>query len=174
DKPIFLIGYMGSGKTTLGKRLAAKLNRTWVDIDTFIETKLGLTINLIFAQFGEEYFRTVESEILKQHSSSNIIVSTGGGAPCFFDNMKWMNNIGITVYLQMSTEAILSRIENAKTSRPLLKDLNNSDLKNFVEYQLKERSIYYNQAHIKVDGLSILKAENLNALITQLKNIDLG
>src|SRR5690349_8405249 len=104
---IFLIGFMGCGKSTMGKKLAVKLGYDFIDLDHQIEKNLGTTITAYFAENGEEAFRKLESETLKNFDyPSNSIIATGGGAPCFFDNMDWMNANGLSIYIEMPAAAL--------------------------------------------------------------------
>ena len=151
-QPIFLIGFMGSGKTTTGKQIASLMNREFIDLDEVIEKKEGMTISDIFSARGEDYFRALESECLKSlHSGLNIVVATGGGTPCFFDNMKWMNEHGVTVYLKISVPELVRRLEKEKDHRPLLQAKSNEQFRDFIEEKLNERSTYYNLSTIIVD-----------------------
>jgi len=153
---VFLIGFMGSGKTTIGKKLAKKLSLEFIDLDAEIEKKEGRTIGQIFDLFGEDYFRIKEHEILlEQSSNNNILIACGGGTPCFFDHMQMMNNTGITVYLKFSPEALYSRLENAKTKRPLLKNMDQNNLKLYIKNKLEEREQIYLQAKIITEGLQM-------------------
>lgn len=151
---IFLIGYMGSGKSTTGKKLSTLLNIPFIDLDNAIEENLRLTIPTIFNQFGEAFFRTKEAEILRSTSIyKHAIISTGGGTPCFHNNMQWMNDHGITIYLEMPPKALYSRLKNAKKRRPLFD--NQQDPETFILSHLKEREKYYLQAKIITNGLSL-------------------
>lgn len=154
---IFLIGFMGSGKTYWGNRWAAKYDLPFIDLDQLIEEKEQHTIAQVFEQNGEEYFRQVESECLKNfRGNRSFIMSCGGGAPCFKDNMKWMNEQGITVYLSATPELLYGRLLEEKEKRPLLKDLALPELLPFIEMKLKEREHFYREAKI------ILPSEALN------------
>jgi shikimate kinase len=150
---IFLIGFMGVGKTTFGKRLAKRLAFPFLDLDHLIEEKTGSSVADYFAAHGEEAFRLLEKETL-QHSSfpKDAVISTGGGAPCFFDNMDWMNKNGKTIYIQMPPASIANRLKNAKEERPLIKGLKGDDLVNFIEERLNTREVHYTQAQTIVDG----------------------
>src|SRR5574344_487887 len=111
---LFIVGYMGAGKTTTSKRLANKLGWDWLDTDTAIEEQQHKSVEDIFKEFGEERFRALESEMLKQTESRNgIVVSTGGGTPCYNDNMEWMNAHGFTIFIQVSPESAINRIVNS-------------------------------------------------------------
>ena len=101
-KPIFLIGYMGSGKTTLGKKLATKLELPFIDTDEEIVKQIGMSITEYFSQHGEDAFRTLEREQLRKFAENAAVISTGGGAPCFFDNMEWIRANGYACLLYTS------------------------------------------------------------------------
>ena len=154
---IYLIGYMGSGKTTAGKRLAKIMNFPFYDLDKMIEECSHYSIADIFAKFDEVAFRQLEKNTLHKTSSiEKAIISTGGGTPCFFDNMEWIRSNGISVYLKMSSKSLTDRILNSKKKRPLTKDKSPSELLEYVEKHLGKREKYYRQADI------IVKGEDLN------------
>jgi shikimate kinase len=162
---IFLIGFMGSGKTTLGRKLAARLNYPFMDLDHILEAQVGMTIAEYFAQFGEDAFRTLESEVLKQTAyPEHAVVSTGGGLPCFFDHMEWMNAHGKTVYIKLLPKTLADRLENEKNERPVLRGQSGEDLVAFITDKLADREKYYNQATIIADGLS-LSAEKVEKIL---------
>jgi shikimate kinase len=150
---IFLIGLPGSGKTTLGKQLAKKLNYIFSDLDECIVKKHGLSIEEIFKTIGEDGFRTYESNCLKEYdNSTNTIVSTGGGAPCFFDNMQWINENGISIFLNPPLTELAKRlIASDNSHRPMLKGKELNDLLLFIEGKYKERAYYYTQSKIAID-----------------------
>jgi shikimate kinase len=155
---VFLIGFMGSGKTYWGKIWAQQLGLDFYDLDAIVEDKEGRSIAIIFEKEGERYFRTKETTALKQFSEiGNAVVACGGGAACFNDNMQWMNEHGTTVYLSASPQYILSRIKEEKDKRPLISKLNEAELLFFIEQKLKEREPFYKQAKL------ILTVEDLNA-----------
>jgi shikimate kinase len=144
---IYLIGMMGVGKTTLGRQLAKLLNYTFLDLDRDIEEYENLTIQQIFEQRGEAYFRKAEHEALQRTAShSRIIIATGGGTPCFFENMKWINEHGKSIYLRANSAFILSRIGPNRGKRPLLRGLNDEELREFIEKTLALREPYYGEA----------------------------
>lgn len=166
---IFLIGFMGSGKTTLGKRLASKLRYQFVDIDKVIEASAGMSIAEYFAKFGEDAFRELETTTLKSLKlPDNTVIATGGGAPCFFDNLEWMNQEGTTVYLSLSPKALAQRLANAIDERPVLKNLKGEELEQFIAERLKAREGFYKRAKLTIKGAdqtperlsAILKEEN--------------
>ena len=150
---VYLIGYMGCGKTTIGKRLAKSLGWDVIDMDSRIESRYRKTIPDIFASEGEDSFRKKERFILEELSSlENVVVSTGGGAPCFFDNIDVMNSSGLCVYIRMTPEALAARLKNAKANRPLLKDKTEEELTNFIKEQLEKRRAFYEQARYVIDN----------------------
>ncbi|WP_158825292.1 shikimate kinase [Mucilaginibacter lacusdianchii] len=162
---IFLIGFMGCGKTTLGRKLAAKLNYTFYDLDQLLEEQAGMSVAEYFSSFGETAFRVAEAEILKQTPyAENAVISTGGGLPCFFDNLTWMNTNGQTVYIKLSPKTLASRLESGKDERPLLRDKHGDELVAFIADKLSERESFYEQAHIIADGLG-LSAEKLAGIL---------
>ena len=124
---------MGVGKTSIGKKLSKQLNWKFLDTDKLIEKKIGLPIPEIFNQLGEDFFREQEREILNEISSlENVVVSVGGGLPCFFDNMERLNKIGTTVYLKLEPEFIVQRLLESKIKRPLIDNLSQTQLEQFV------------------------------------------
>lgn len=162
---IFLIGFMGCGKTTLAKKLSARLGYRLVDLDHEIEHKLGQSVASFFADHGEDAFRKLESEMLKTlNYDQNTVIATGGGTPCFFDNMDWMNAHGHTIYIEMPPPALATRLQGGKASRPLLKDLNKEEIQHYIEQKLSEREVHYQKAKSIVSGIN-LGADDLRALI---------
>jgi shikimate kinase len=162
---IFLTGFMGCGKTTLGRKLSARLNCPFIDLDHVIEEKEGMTIAQYFSRFGEDAFRQLESNILKHTLYPDCaVVSTGGGLPCYFDNMEWMNAYGKTVYIKMPAKALADRLEQGNDDRPVLQHKKGNELLQFISEKLDEREFFYKQAAVIADGLS-LTAEKLDALL---------
>jgi len=162
---IFLIGFMGSGKTTLGRKLASRLGYEFIDLDHKLEQQVELSIAEYFQIFGEDAFRKLESEVLKKTLyPDNAIISTGGGLPCYFDNMGWMKANGKSIYIKLSPKTLADRLETGKEERPLLQDKHGDALVDFIEQKLGEREKFYSQASIIVDGLS-LTAEKLEQVI---------
>ena len=139
-KRVFLLGYMGTGKTTLGKIISQQMNLTFIDLDAYIENRHHKTINEIFAEFGESGFRKLERMALEEVSEfENIIIATGGGTPCFFDNMEYMNNKGITVYLMTNNDVLFERLKIASQNRPIIKDKTDDELKDFIKTNIEKR-----------------------------------
>lgn len=159
---VFLIGFMGSGKTTIGKKLANYLKYEFIDLDKLIESTAGMSIVIYFELHGEGAFRELERDILqKSEFPENVIIATGGGAPCFGDNMEWMNKNGLVAYLSLSPKALASRLEHSKTDRPLIRHLKGDELIDFISSKLQEREVFYNQAKYVVSA-SDLTAERLS------------
>jgi shikimate kinase len=164
---IFLVGFMGCGKTTLGRKLASRLGCMFMDLDHILEVQEGMSIGEYFAKHGEEAFRNVESQVLKQTPyPENAVVATGGGLPCFFDNMDWMNALGKTVYIKLTPKTLADRLENEKEERPLLKEHHGEALVAFIADKLADREHFYKQATIVANGLS-LTAEKLEQLLSK-------
>lgn len=154
---IFLIGFMASGKTTVGKILAKRLNMTFKDIDAEIENKHGMTAGKYYAAFGETSFRETERAILLELvKNNNQVISTGGGAPCFFDNMEVMNRQGITVYLKMNKEAIIQRLLKLPPAsiarRLLIAEKSKEEIIQFITTNMDKREIFYDKARIAVSN----------------------
>jgi shikimate kinase len=150
---IFLTGYMGSGKSTAGKKLATKLGFEFIDLDKLIEKECKLSIPEIFSTKGESEFRAVEHNTLKKIvEKENIVVACGGGTPCYYGNMELMNNHGITIYIKMSADALISRLTSATEVRPLVANKSAEELRTFVNRQLEKREDFYHQAQFTVKG----------------------
>lgn len=146
---IFLIGYMGSGKTTMGRRLADSMNWSFVDLDEQIENQVGLSVAEIFEQKGEPEFRKIEASVLGEVSkSNNQIVATGGGTPMHSPNLHTMQQSGLVVYLQASTEELKRRLLEDGNSRPLLRDKSDALLETFITDHLKSRIPVYEKADV--------------------------
>jgi shikimate kinase len=144
---IFLIGMMGSGKSYCSKLLAQKLETRVYDLDFLIESNEEKTIAEMFEEDGEEFFRNKEAEILRWFDEKkDCVVATGGGTPCFNNNIEWMNENGITIWLNEPTEVLVKRLKPEKEHRPLIKDLTDEELGSFLERKLEERRPYYSQA----------------------------
>ncbi|MFI3262561.1 MAG: shikimate kinase [Rikenellaceae bacterium] len=162
---VFLIGYMGSGKSTLGKSLARKLMMEFCDMDALIEKQEQCSTSEIFATKGENYFRECETEYLKNLSSDqNFVVATGGGAPCFNGNMDIMNQKGETVYLDIKPGILTSRLKFGKAKRPLIASKTDEELLEFVEGALEHRNEFYRKAKYIIKGDNIKVDDIINAL----------
>lgn len=157
---IYLVGYMGCGKSTIGRKLAKLLSLNFIDLDKYIEERYFKTIPLIFEEEGEKNFREKEQRSLHEVSQfEDVVVSTGGGAPCFFDNMEVMNSTGITVYISPDTEILAGRILKSKNERPLVSGKSKEELIVFINEALIKRSPFYEQAKIIIRGENNLDPE---------------
>ncbi|MBO4753762.1 MAG: shikimate kinase [Bacteroidales bacterium] len=148
-KRIFLIGYMGAGKTTLGRPLSRAMNLEFIDLDNFIEARYHKTVKDIFAEVGEEGFRKIEHRSLEEVADyENVVIALGGGTPCFMGNMDIVNRAGISVYLKPTEEVLLRRLIQGKNKRPLLANKSDEEILNFIREQLAWREPYYLRANI--------------------------
>lgn len=153
-KKVILIGYMAVGKTTIAQLLSEKTGLKYVDLDKLIEKKINLSVSELFKQKGEIYFRKVEHQIFKEiiEGEDSLIISTGGGTPCYADNHLFLNGKNsISIYLKASLSVVIDRLKSGKTTRPLIADKSDEELNEFVAKHLFERSYFYNQATFKVD-----------------------
>lgn len=151
---IYLLGFMGSGKTSLGKQLARRLKFDFLDLDQEIEKAEGCSIQQLFAHKGEQAFRQLETEALKKISvsESSFVVSLGGGTPCFNDNLTLIKTTGISIYLSVPVPILLHRLSNAYTERPLLAGKSEAELKEYMTKTLKEREEFYLKANYVVES----------------------
>lgn len=159
---------MGCGKTTQGKKLAKEMGYFFIDLDDYIADQHDKAITDLFKEVGEDEFRKIESIALQECINDNVkaLIATGGGTPCFNDNLKLMKESGKMVYLKMDAEALYNRLFNAKQDRPLIRDKADEDMFLYIENLLKTRAVFYNQAHIITSGVTVdieaLKNEILN------------
>lgn len=178
SKPVFLIGYMGCGKTTLGEVLARQMGLPFIDLDDYIEQSQGASINQIFAEMGEERFRQLETAAIRQVAAmSGVIVACGGGTPCHGDNMQLMNESGVTVWLTTTAARMTARllIPEQKFKRPKVAHLPDDAVLPLVEKELEARSPYYSRSQLQFDSTDIetgpateRTARRLAALLTPL------
>ena len=144
---LFLIGMMGSGKSYWAKQLATALQYELVDLDTVIEIENNATISEIFKMYGEQFFRNQETKYLRNFDTkNNVVVATGGGTACFNNNMQWMNEQGITIWIDEPIDVLVNRLVKEKAHRPLIKNLNDAELKYFLEQKLQQRKPFYSKA----------------------------
>lgn len=153
---LFLIGFMGSGKSTIGRQLANKLNYRFIDLDKFIEDENNLTISELFETKGENEFRIIERNALQSLiSKENTIVACGGGTACYFNNIELMNSHGISIYIKMSPKMLADRLIDAKQARPLIKGKNKDELLIYIVSELEKREDFYHKAQYTIKGKSI-------------------
>jgi shikimate kinase len=147
---IFLIGFMGCGKTHWGKLLSEKLKIPFFDLDEKIEEHEGKQINAIFEKEGEEYFRLLEKDVLHllTESHETFVMACGGGTPCFFNNIDYLKKSGTVVWINCSTESLVNRLRQEKDKRPLLRNIPDDQLKNYVIRKYSSRKIFYQQANL--------------------------
>lgn len=145
----FLIGFMGSGKTYVGKQVAQELGLPFYDLDEYIEEKEGRSIVDIFEKEGEAFFRTIERKCLRDFGIlGDAVIACGGGTPCHFDNLEWINNTGISIYLQTPINLLVKRLQREQSTRPLIAGKSKAELQTFVEKALKDRTEIYKKASI--------------------------
>lgn len=167
---ISLTGYMGCGKSTLGKKLSEYFNYAYIDLDQYITSQEKSTINEIFSEKGEIYFRKIENLYLKEIlEQDNLILSLGGGTPAYFNNMELINNRSISFYLKMTPAELATRLVHEKMHRPVIAHLKNEELKEFIAKHLFERSYYYEKAKYKINSNQKSVADICNELITIIK-----
>lgn len=146
---IFLVGFMGCGKSTFGRYLANQIGWDFVDLDDYIEEKEKKSIKEIFSFKGEDYFRNLETSVLMESKVwKKTVVSCGGGTPCYNDNARLINDLGLSVYLRLSPEVLKDRLVNERSKRPLISDMSNTELLEFITSKLEERSRFYECANM--------------------------
>jgi shikimate kinase len=165
-KRIYLVGYMGAGKTTAAKRLAHRLGWDVVDTDALFEEKYKISVDDFFQKYDEPLYRKLESEILKSTGNlDHTVISTGGGTACFFDNMDWMNQHGTTVFMRISPESVVDRVLHSHHKRPLTRGKSEEELLEFVSQHYASRMPFYEQAQITVKSEDF----DLDGLIEKIK-----
>jgi len=171
-KRIILIGYMGAGKTTVGKALSKELGIPFYDLDWYIESRRRKTVPQIFAELGEEGFRQIERNMLHEVAEfEDVIISCGGGTPCFFDNMDYLNQQGQVVYLRCEPEVLQKHLMMGKTERPLLKGKSPEELNAFIREQLEKREPFYTKAQYTLDVSLMDNYEKIKITIEKLKEL---
>lgn len=163
---IFLMGFMGSGKSTHGKKIAKVFQKPFIDLDNYIEKKEEMLIEDIFAKKGEDYFREKESEYLKQVIARypKSVISLGGGTPCFNNNITHILKAGTAVYIEMPAESLHYRLTQSENKRPLLKDKSLEEGLDFIKMLLRQREKYYTQAHLTINGINLTTEKLKEAL----------
>lgn len=165
NKRIYLIGFMGSGKSTFGKKLAKELALPFIDLDKEVEIKAKCSITDIFKYLGEDTFRKMESDTLHELSErEEFVMATGGGTPCYFNNIEFINKKGKSIYIELDIQSIYNRLSQAKNIRPTIKDKKEEELMQFIKDKLKEREPIYKQAAVTINGLSV----NLREVVSKL------
>jgi shikimate kinase len=167
---IYIVGYPCCGKTSLGKKIAKKIGYNFVDLDHLFEEEYKITIPDFFEKYSEEAFRMCERKILHSTTSlKNTIIATGGGTPCYFDNMEFINKNGTSIYLQRCVGFLTERLKNTKQNRPLLQNISTEEMPLYIEKQLSSREAYYLKSHIVTSLQSPIK---IVELIKETINID--
>lgn len=171
-KSIIIIGYMGAGKTTVGKALAKDLGIMFYDLDWYIETRMHKTVKQIFDESGEDAFRQIEHNMLHEVAEfENIVLSCGGGTPCFFDNMDYMNQLGETVYLKASPETLYAHLKMGKGVRPLLLNKTPEEVQVFIREQLQKREPFYEKAKHIFDVNVMDNFDKINETVAQIRQL---
>lgn len=169
-KRIILIGYMGAGKTTVGRQLALDLGLQFYDLDWYIEMRYHTTVANIFAEKGEQGFREIERNMLHEAAEfEDVVLSCGGGTPCFFDNMEYMNSLADTVYLKCSPEVLAQHLKMGKVERPLIKGKTDEELLQYIKESLDKRLPFYSQAKHTLDVSLLDNYEKIKTTIKLLK-----
>ena len=167
---IFLIGYMGAGKTTLGKAFARAMGLTFIDLDWYIEERFHKTIRQLFTERGEDGFRDLEKRMLHEASEfEDVVISVGGGTPCFFDNMEYMNAAGETVFLDVDIKVLFRRLKVAKQQRPLLDGKTDEELMLFIQEALQTRLPFYTKAKHVFNGELLEDRHQIQQSVERLK-----
>lgn len=170
-KCIILLGYMCAGKTTVGKALGTALGRTFYDLDWYIEERFHKRVPQIFADEGEAHFRDLERRMLHEVAEfENIILSCGGGTPCFFDNMDYMNSVAETCYLKASADTLCRHVAMSRGERPLLKGKTPAELRTFISGQLEERAPFYEKAQHIIDINVLDTFDKINDIVKFIIN----
>ena len=169
---IILIGYMGAGKTTIGKALSKELGIPFYDLDWYIESRRRKTVPQLFAELGEEGFRKIEYSMLHEVAEfENVIISCGGGTPCFFDNIDYMNQQGDVVYLHCEPEVLQKHLMMGKTERPLLKGKSPEELIAYIKEHLQAREQYYKKARYTLDVSLMDYYEKIKISVEKLRKL---
>ena len=171
-KRVILIGYMGSGKTTIGKALSKETGMMFYDLDWYIESRMRKSVSQIFAEKGEEGFRKIEHNMLHEVAEfEDVIISCGGGTPCFFDNMDYLNQQGEVIYLKASPETLYKHLMMAKIERPLLKGKSTDELIAYIAEHLKQREPFYEKARHMLDVNVLDDYDKIKISVQQLREL---
>lgn len=165
---IYLIGFMAAGKTTVGRNLATELGYRFLDLDDFFEERYKIDIHTFFGKYGEKLFRSLEHErLMKTFDMKDVVVATGGGTPCYLNSMEEINKNGISVYLEMTPQAIVSRLADAARKRPLVEGKSGEELIRYIQEKMEERIPYYKGAQLILEGLDV----NILELVKLIDNL---
>ena len=173
DMKIYLIGFMGSGKSSVGKLLSRKLGYDFIDLDEYIEKETGRTIIDLFEEGGEDKFRMLEHEHLKKLLvKDDVVIALGGGTPCFYNNMSILNKGGISIYLEIGVATLVKRLSKAKNRRPLIRNLNEDELKLFIDANFEKRLSVYKKANhiVNAENESVEKVANEIVMLLKKEN----
>jgi shikimate kinase len=163
---------MGAGKTTVGKTLAQELNLPFYDLDWYIESRMRKTVKEIFDERGEEGFRLIEHNLLHEVAEfEDVIISCGGGVPCFYDNMDYMNQKGDTVYLKATPEVLYGHLKMGKSVRPLLQNKTSEEVEEFIKEQLQVREPFYSKAKYTLDVNLMDDYDKIRIFVTKLREL---
>jgi len=169
---LFLIGYMGAGKTTLGKAYARKMKISFIDLDWYIEERFHKTINQLFSENGEDGFRLIERKALHEVGEfEDVIISTGGGTPCYFDNIEYMNRQGNTVFLEVNPDILFVRLKIAPQNRPIIQGKTDDELRSFIAKSLEARLPFYNRAQRIFDGSKLQTEKQIEQSVCSLQQL---
>ena len=169
---IILIGYMGSGKTTVGRALSKETGMMFYDLDWYIESRMRKTVAQIFAEKGEEGFRKIEYNMLHEVAEfENVIISCGGGTPCFFDNMDYLNQQGDVVYLKCEPETLYKHLLMGKVERPLIKGKTPEELIAYITNHLAEREPFYSRAQHTLDVIVLDEYDKIKTSVAALRKL---
>ncbi len=171
-KRIILIGYMGAGKTTIGRALSRETGMMFYDLDWYIETRMHISVAKIFEERGEQGFRKIEHNMLHEVAEfENVIISCGGGTPCHADNMDYLNRQGETVYLKARPEVLCGHLRMGRVERPLIKGKSGEQLLGFVTEQLRQREPYYNMAKHHLDVSLMDNYEKIKLSVAAMRKL---
>ncbi len=169
---IIIIGYMGAGKTTVGKALSREMGIPFYDLDWYIESRMRKTVAQIFASEGEEGFRRIEHNMLHEVAEfEDVIISCGGGTPCFFDNMEYLNRQGETIYLKATPDVLLGHLKMGKVVRPLLAGKTDDEMRQFIVEQLGKRETFYNKARHTLDVNMLDNYEKVKISVAKIREM---
>ena len=167
-RTIVLVGFPGSGKSTVGRRLASRLSLPFFDTDSFFEEKYHISISDFFTKYGEDFFRICEHQVLMELlSMSPCVIATGGGMPCHLDSMRLINSSALSIYIKLSPKSLFNRLLHSKKIRPLLSGKSSEELFAYIEEVLPQREVFYNQAELCVKGENV----DVNELVDSLQRL---